>query len=205
VLAFTLVLRFAWLALYLGLSRRFGTEVWYDTGALAGWFTWCAGALAAEAACGTLKLPRWISDPRCAAALVLLAMVTSGLDRIFQERWIYAASHAALAYLPSFPVQPLWGLAGLSVVLAAVRSEWCGTLRGPCWRGLSRLGTISYSLYLTHSLFVIELAAAVTTHFHLADRLGCHLALVPLALLFAWGFYHLFERPFLPPPRPVAS
>jgi len=62
------------------------------------------------------------------------------------------------------------------------------------------VGAFSYSLYLTHSLFVNELAIATTAHFHGPDRLLYRLAFVPPALLFGWVFYRCFERPFLPSP-----
>jgi peptidoglycan/LPS O-acetylase OafA/YrhL len=65
-------------------------------------------------------------------------------------------------------------------------------------RFVLRLGAISYSLYLIH----MPLLQLLT---FLAIRLGASPASAPalfilgpaLGLLVAWGFHHLFERPFM--------
>lgn len=61
------------------------------------------------------------------------------------------------------------------------------------------LGAFSYSLYLTH-LFVFELIGAWFAHLTLTPLQVILVGLsgsLPLALGFAYGFYRLFERPFM--------
>lgn len=65
-------------------------------------------------------------------------------------------------------------------------------------RTLAFLGTISYSLYLWHSI-VIQVAArsGFTRWPPIANLGGLALAVVPIALVIAWISYRLTEHPFL--------
>lgn len=73
-------------------------------------------------------------------------------------------------------------------------------LRLLAWKPLAAVGHISYSLYLTHALVVIALGRTLQL-FRVESvpfTLTMLLVGVPLCLILAYLFYHLFERPFLP-------
>ncbi|MWB97962.1 acyltransferase family protein [Agromyces seonyuensis] len=81
-------------------------------------------------------------------------------------------------------------LALLGVTTLVVLAAWWPPLsRFLAWRPLAWLGLISFSLYLVHEPIVIAMA------FFTENSYAPLLIGVPLALLVAWGFFHLVERP----------
>jgi len=107
-------------------------------------------------------------------AVVLLSM-----------RWLLPATldHSTLVALAQGPI--VLG-AGLLVVMAAL----CAPLtRFFSWRPIAWLGAISFSLYLVHEPFVVVMASVTG-----AARWTL-LTAVPLALVTAWLFCRLVERP----------
>jgi peptidoglycan/LPS O-acetylase OafA/YrhL len=69
----------------------------------------------------------------------------------------------------------LWGTGFFFIVNRVVKSNFS-------WKPLAGLGLCSYSLYLTHE-FVIGTIPAIIV--------------LPACILFAYGFYRLFEKPFM--------
>ena len=62
-------------------------------------------------------------------------------------------------------------------------------------RWLAPVGLISYSLYLTHLLVLMKWYWFGFTRLHILTV--TLLIMTPLTVLFAWGYYRLFERPFM--------
>ncbi|WEG10475.1 acyltransferase [Microbacterium horticulturae] len=107
-------------------------------------------------------------------AVVLLSM-----------RWLLPPSldHSVLVAAAQAPI--VLG-AALLVVMAA---QWAPLSSLLSWRPIGWLGTISFSLYLVHEPFVLLMASATG-----ASRWTL-LTAVPLALVAAWLFWRVVERP----------
>ena len=142
-----------------------------------------------------LHLRRKAPTPRRDLALLLLGIagvigLLCGLDGrgdIFatgDTRWIFTYATCAGASL------------ALIVHAAAARVRLADRLFAG--RALAFLGTISYSLYLWHSI-VLQVAArsGFSQWPPIANLGGLALALIPVALLVAWISYRLTEHPFL--------
>lgn len=121
---------------------------------------------------------------------------------------IYAAlSLVPVDGVPSFP-QDLFTSAAAALALVALGLED----RGPIWRFtarllssglLSGLGRFSYSLYLTHYPIVALVAILLVKGrgMNAPEELGLlGVIALPLALVFAYSFYFVVERPFLNSP-----
>jgi peptidoglycan/LPS O-acetylase OafA/YrhL len=83
------------------------------------------------------------------------------------------------------------------VLIALRRKDEAITASRPV-RALMKVGLFSYSLYLTHFIWV-QAASAMLRVAHVPHRAyGVQVALtLALAIPFAWGFFQLFEKPFL--------
>lgn len=89
----------------------------------------------------------------------------------------------------------VWG--GVVITYTMCRLDWPGVLS----RGLAQLGTLSYSIYVTHWLFVHDmpfhawipqLSRSMTTN----AFLSVGLVVMPLIALFSWLIFHVIEKPF---------
>ncbi len=108
---------------------------------------------------------------------------------------------------------PVWAADALTGAMCASFICWCAKFTAPSiisgqrpfivrmlesvWA--LRLGSISYSLYLTHSLVLSGLLSVIQSKYSSPDKIIlCELLVsLPILLLFAAGFHYLFERPFL--------
>ncbi|HEX3467511.1 MAG TPA: acyltransferase family protein, partial [Candidatus Elarobacter sp.] len=173
------------LAVAIGLAPHFllhgfldGTEPW-----LLGLFG--MGVVAAQLSTRGLNVTpwRWLSVAGAVAAVA--AMVTNGEGTRDGAYWgadLIVGAAVAVFFVAS---------SGLRAPLLA---------RVLSLRPIVLLGAFSYSIYLLHGPFV-ELAGAVVRRAGEGVTAGAIVfgALIPLVLALAYGFYLLFERPFLSP------
>lgn len=173
------------LAVAIGLAPHFllhgfldGTEPW-----LLGLFG--MGVVAAQLSTRAMNLTpwRWLSVAGAVAAVV--AIVTHGEGTRDGAYWgadLIVGAAVAVFFVAS---------SGLRAPLLA---------QALSLRPIVLLGAFSYSLYLLHGPFV-ELAGAVVRRAGEGANLGAIVygALIPLVIAFAYGFYRVFERPFLSP------
>lgn len=107
-----------------------------------------------------------------------------------------AAGSIAQGWIPVL-YSPIFGVASFLIVLGTVTHELANGLRVP--RMLVFLGDASYSIYLTHVMF-INLAALAVRRLGLSALLGPQIATVvniAFAVLAATAFYAVIERPLL--------
>jgi peptidoglycan/LPS O-acetylase OafA/YrhL len=190
-LAVCLAARVACFALLTVLRKNFGVDVPIPEAALSHWFTWALGALAVEAAFGIVQLPRWTRSLRVGALALFAA---AALARVLP----LVESHVVVHDAGWLLLHPLWGVGFFCLLNRAVEAErgWRAEGATPAWIArLSAVGLVSYSLYLTHQLVLLE-----TWKFEsipMPAMLVALIVMVPLCLTFAWLFFRLFERPFL--------
>lgn len=169
------------------------------------WGLWVAGALAADAYAGAVKLPTWCYRRRviwlCLAAGTLVSSsVRSGL---IHSNWaqttlpviaISAVNHLVRLCDPTFFVIGFFVLINIWT-----RREAEGDFGFPGSGLLARLGVISYSLYLTHMPALRMLGALLPLPQNITGTLIRHLIYAPLCLLIALAFFLTIERHFLRP------
>jgi len=185
--------RVGWLVLGRGLAYFAGLEIPVSEAAATNWFIWALGALSVEAALGVVQLPAWCYKMWAGVFTLLLAM---GL-----ALWLPSVSHLAWVHDAGWLLMhPAWGVGFFVMVNGAVRAEW--RRREAMSRSVSRLlillaglGLISYSLYLTHLFVLMQWYWFGFTRLHIPAI--SVVIMTPLAVLFAWLFYRLFERPFM--------
>jgi peptidoglycan/LPS O-acetylase OafA/YrhL len=154
---------------------------WFTQGP-ARWIEWSLGAVALEVFVGRAALPRILRSPLTTAAVLCLAV---------QCEYSWMIAHPALKVISS----PLWGLGFFCLMNAAVHRETVGGIRSLPARLLARVGVWSYSLYLIHipALMLsrgILRASGLDDHF-LLFHLGCPI----FALVLAWLFFQVVEKP----------
>ncbi len=162
----------------------------FETSAIALWFQWCLGMVAAESYAGLIRLPAW-----CRQAGVGLL-------------WLAAALHAdAQAWRAVSPT--LWGMAFFTLVNALVAREELGPPWNPAATGwLVRVGAVSYSLYLVHSPLIGVMNQAVARVvgpdspllLHPVWHLGMSTVIVGLACAAGFAYFLVVERRFLNSP-----
>lgn len=147
------------------------------------WFQWCLGLAAAEAYCGTIKLPNWSSDVRFVIAMV-------------------AAAKCANILFPPLETA-LWGLAFFVLLNWAIKMEVSGKWpRNQFTKWLERVGVFSYSLYLVHMVVQIIICQAAPTLHHTNNPWVASAFVVILSVASycaGKGFFVLVERRFLMP------
>lgn len=188
----TLVLCFSarvvWLILGRYLSYSFDVHIPVTEAAATNWFIWALGALSVEAALGITKLPAWCYR-MSSAALVLgcaigLAQLLPTLD---QRGWAHDIGWLIM--------HPAWGVGFFILVNYSVAAEQRWSRVPRLIPALAFVGLISYSLYLTHSLVLMHWYWFGFTELHI--RTITVVILTPLSVAFAWGYFRLFERPFM--------
>ncbi|HEX8181487.1 MAG TPA: acyltransferase [Pyrinomonadaceae bacterium] len=184
--------RVAWLLLSLLIKNKYGVFLPVNEAAAAHWFTWALGALSVEAAFGLIQLPRWCRSWRvCLAALAAAA----GLAYLQENVPLVWYVHDGIWLL----THPLWAVGLFVLVNRVVAAELAGRL----WRNVPRLwnwgasiGLMSYSLYLTHELVMLEIWRF--TGRGLPGYVVAVFIMTPLSIACAWVFFWFCERPFLP-------
>jgi peptidoglycan/LPS O-acetylase OafA/YrhL len=158
------------------------------------WLTWALGALSVEAAFGLIKLPRWCSNLWIAMAFLIGA---AGISQVFpvtdKDSFIHRFCWLVL--------HPAWGVGFFIIVnrVFAAEQKWRRLLTVPraievlAWVGLS-----SYSLYLTHSLVIMQSWRFTVPGW--PPLLNALLITTPATVAFAWIFFQLAERPFMAEP-----
>lgn len=172
--------RVAWFAMAWGASKAFGWRVPFIESAAGSWVIWALGALSVEWAVGAVSLRPAFASLRL-SAIGLAACAAGAALHVVYPQGLY---HLAAWFL----LQPMWGLAYFLMLNAAVKFEarWSQAGGLPAAASvLVSMGTISYSLYLTHD-------------FVLAALPGSGWLKLAASLAFAAAFYSLFERPFMP-------
>ncbi len=96
---------------------------------------------------------------------------------------------------PFDPVRPLvYGVPAAMIVAGAIFLEMAGFWRDS--RVMNLLGNISYSLYLTHVLVLALVAKLLSRHVSgLSGDIAMLLIASAMAIVVAYGFYRLVERP----------
>ena len=190
-LALALAARAAWLILANTLRNAVGVNLPVAEAAAVHWFTWALGALAVESAYGLVSLPRWTRDLRVGVCALACALVLDHYQPPLE--WNRVLRDAAW-----FAAHPAWGLGFFVVVNRAVAAErsWRASRSAPRAVAVAAgVGVISYSLYLTHPLVLLEM-----WRFEWPQVPPLAVALfvmTPLCVAFAWLFYRACERPFL--------
>ncbi|MFO0935067.1 MAG: acyltransferase [Gemmataceae bacterium] len=165
------------------------------------WFLWVLGAVVAEVRYGLITLPAWCTSRRTLLALLVFGLLThkATLGR-FGQFWIRDEGGLSLVRLFIELVVSLSDLAiaaaGMIVMHDWLKREKQAAFRGPVVDGLAWVGTISYSLYLTHYRS-INLVERLVPGMDQAGMLVRFLIYIPACLAVAWGFYWLVERHFL--------
>lgn len=183
--------RAACLVLLNALRGAKGIDIPVAEAAASHWFTWALGALAVESAFGLVTLPRWCRDLRIAAALLVAAPAFARLLDVYESSRVWHDYGWLLLH-------PLWGLGFFVVLNRAVHAERGWRERGALPRPvawLAGVGLVSYSLYLTHPLVLLEAWRFESAPLP-APLIGL-LVMTPLSVAFAWLFFRLFERPCL--------
>ena len=182
--------RVIWFLMSRSLSEPLGLHIPVTEAAAASWFIWALGALSVESALGIIKLPDWCFRISVGAFGLACAVALSQLLP-YQKGWVHSVGWLMM--------DPSWGLGFFVLVNCAVAAEQRWRLRklqAPrLISALAPIGLISYSLYLTHSFVLMHWYWFGFTRRHILTI--SVLIMTPLAVVFAWGFFRVFERPFM--------
>lgn len=175
----------------------FSHLVWLKTGfglpvpesAAVHWYTWALGALAVEAVYGVVKLPRWSSDLRIGAVLIVAASIISTyLPDIPKESFAHKFGW--------FLIHPFWGTGFFIVINRMVQAELSWKAKMPAFISIfAPIGLFSYSIYLTHELMIMQ-----SWRWSDPARLqmwNVFLVVMPATLVFAFVYFWFCERPFM--------
>jgi peptidoglycan/LPS O-acetylase OafA/YrhL len=204
--------RVGWFFFSHGVWAIFGVGVPIPEAAASHWLTWALGAVSVEAAFGLIKLPRWCRNLWLGAGFLILA---AGITQVFlpvtdKDGFIHRFCWLAL--------HPAWGMGFFIIVNRAFEAEkrWRETISVPrLIELLAWIGLPSYSLYLTHSLVIMQ--SWRFSPLNLPPLISALFVVTPATVAFAWVFYQFCERPFMsqsspskaatgePPSKPVAE
>lgn len=184
--------RLVWLILGRALSASLGVQIPVTEAAATNWFIWALGALSVEAALGLIKLPAWCYRISMAGVALGCAMgLAQLLPLVDQQSWVHDIGWLIM--------HPAWGVGFFFLVNYAVAAEQRWRAKSaPVPRlipALASVGLISYSLYLTHSFVLMHWYWFGFTRLHILTI--SLLIMTPLSVAFAWGFFRVFERPFM--------
>jgi len=185
-----LLSRVGWYFLAQLIANKTGLNLPVSEAAADHWFTWALGALSVEAFFGQLRLPAWSRNAWLGGSLLALGIAMSLL--------LPSIHNLVLHDLVWLFLHPVWGTGFFVLVNRAILAEktWSSKLSTPgIVRVLAIVGLISYSLYLTHELVIMQSWRFGTwVHFPLLNAL---IVIVPLTILAAFLFFLLFERPYI--------
>jgi peptidoglycan/LPS O-acetylase OafA/YrhL len=183
--------RLLWFFFSHGAWAIWGVGIPIPEAAASHWLTWALGAVSVEAAFGLIKLPRWCSNLWLGTAFLVLAGAISQVFPVtdkdgFIHRFCWLVLH------------PAWGLGFFLIVNRVFEAEkkWRGKLRMPrpiehfAW-----IGVFSYSLYLTHSLVIMQGWRFTPPGW--PALVNALLLVTPTTVAFAWIFFQFCERPFM--------
>ena len=188
--------RAVWYAMAMVLHRAAGLDILVTQAVASQWSIWALGAVAVEAALGLVRLPAWTRNGWIGTGVLAAA----ALNTCAYAFWITGTPAGDVCWLIGDLV---WGLGFFIWVNCAVAVERRWNLanhvpRMAAW--CASLGVFSYSLYLTHQLLVEHLWPMAVKRLPALSGLppvAGMLSLAGLSVLFAWGFFIVFERPFL--------
>jgi peptidoglycan/LPS O-acetylase OafA/YrhL len=194
--------RVGWFFFSHGVWALFKVGVPIPEAAASHWLTWALGAVSVEAAFGLIKLPRWCRNLWLGAGFLLLA---AGISQVFpvtnKDGFIHRFCWLAL--------HPAWGVAFFIIVNRAFEAEkkWRAAISAPALiKLLAWIGLSSYSLYLTHSLVIMQSWRFVPLNW--PPLVSALVITTPATVVFAWVYYQFCERPFMSqssPPKTAAS
>jgi peptidoglycan/LPS O-acetylase OafA/YrhL len=140
------------------------------------------------------KRVEWLRNPLCLIfSCVLAVAVIYGFHRMGGRTHLGARSWVWVVW-PTFEAL---GWASVVLTYTMCRFDWPSFIS----RGLAHLGTLSYSMYVSHWLFVNDmplhnwipqLSRSMTTH----AAFACCLFVMPAVAAFSWLLYYVIERPF---------
>jgi peptidoglycan/LPS O-acetylase OafA/YrhL len=167
--------RFGWLAFILIGNKFFPFEIPFTESALANWWIWALGAAAVENYYRVIHFPRWCYSLKLAVLFTLSAAT------------VHYLGAGGIAQKIAWLTEPcLWGAGFFCLVNRVMEHEVTIT---PIVRRIAVIcagvGLFSYSLYLTHEVVLSAMAGYGA------------LAVTSAALLFAYVFYLIFEKPFV--------
>ncbi len=178
-LSITFLCRFLWLGITIVIWKLTGYVFPFTEGSLSNWWIWALGAVAVENYFGVIRLPSW-----CHSRLATLILFGLAAGVHFGE---YSANPTLVGLADDF--EPfLWGGGFFFLINYAVSLEKTiklNRLRHAAIAVCAFIGLFSYSLYLTHD-FVLDTFAGRNVY-----------ALCILCVAFAYGFFLIFERPFM--------
>lgn len=190
-IAICLLARFGWMLFSHLMWLKYGIGVPVPEAAASYWFVWALGAIGVEAMFGLIQLPRWSRDLRLATLLIVAASVLSYyLPGISKEYFVNNICW--------FFIHPLWGLGFFIVINRLVLTEqsWIRRTTVPALISIfATIGIFSYSLYLTHSLVIMQ--SWRWTNPAWLQSVNVLLITLPATILFAWVFFWFCERPFM--------
>jgi peptidoglycan/LPS O-acetylase OafA/YrhL len=196
VVAVAVVVTGSWqLIQWSGLGHRLGlSEVAYIYHLPARYFEFVAGMVAAE--CAANPRPR---QARWGLLSTLLALPVA----------LYFAKYHITTW--SEVIYSAWGIvfAGLILLLSEMPSRWF--LQWSRGGLLTRVGIVSYSLYLIHAPLMLLASgsvqsAAIRLHLEPAGVVALFVVIgLPILTMIAYGFYLMFEKPFMNPARRAGS
>lgn len=183
--------RVGWFFFSHGVWVAFGIGVPVPEAAASHWLTWALGAISVEAAFGLIKLPRWTRNIWLGAGFILLAV---GISQVFpvtdKDGFIHRFCWLVL--------HPAWGLGFFIVVNRAFEAEkqWRAAISTPRIIGLlAGVGVFSYSLYLIHSLVIMESWRFTPPSW--PPLINALFVITPATVAFSWIFFQFCERPFI--------
>ena len=183
--------RVGWFFFSHGVWVTFGVGVPVPEAAASHWLTWALGAVSVEAAFGLIKLPRWCRNLWIGTGFLVLA---AGISQVFpitdKDGFIHRFCWLAL--------HPAWGLGFFIIVNRAFAAEkkWRAAIRTPRIAVLfAWLGLFSYSLYLTHSLVIMEAWRFSPPEW--PTLVNALFLITPATVAFAWIFFQFCEQPFM--------
>ena len=196
--------RVFWFALAFVAHRAFAVQIPVTEAAASHWFTWALGAWSVEAWYGLVPRPRWTINLVVCGSLITAAMMLSA------STWAFPRD-GLVAEIAWFIADPLWGLGFFVLVsrlsLAEAGSHGsAGHSRSRLWQALRAVGIFSYSLYLTHELVLthgVRILGHALSWSKTASVTWQVFALAPASVVLAWGFYRVFERPFVTKAAPL--
>ena len=171
------------------------------------WLHWTLGALAVDAYCGNVRLPRWCFSVWWAAGLSLVGVVLNQnmINLVSSLRFVQTS-----AFCDGFEqtILPIWTLALPAGIWSFAMSFFClmnwslgrelrGAFTGQFAGRLAAVGRMSYSLYLTHVPVIYVLEEWVPFGHSPRDWLLRYLIYAPTTLLVGYAFFWSVESWFL--------
>ncbi len=182
--------RLGWFVLSHAIWAFFRIGVPIPEAAASHWLTWALGAISVEAALGLVKLPRWTRNLWIGfGALIFAAAVSQVFPVTNKDGLIHRFCWLVL--------HPAWGLGFFVIVNRGFEAEkkWRAQMTPRLIGYLAAVVVFSYSLYLTHSLTIMESWRFGTSDW--PSLLNAFLVVVPATLAFAWIFFQFCEKPFM--------